>query len=63
MSDSPNLHTLVTSRPDAEVGAEHKKLIQDKLVELCELMDAAKKAGFHTNLQLGMDFAGRYTVQ
>lgn len=63
MSDNVNLHTLVTTKPDTDLANEHRKLIADKLAELCVLMDAAQKDGFFTQIQLGKDFANRNMVQ
>lgn len=63
MSDDFKVHALVTTRPDSDLAIEHKKLIQDKLAELCVLMDAAQKDGFFTQIQLGKDFANRNMVQ
>lgn len=57
-----NVTALIPNRPDAEVAAEHKEKISAKLIELCKLMDEAKGAGFVTQLNLGLDWAGRWVI-
>lgn len=53
---------LVSGRPDADVAADLKRRVTDKLRELCAIYDEAKDAGFMVNHQLGVDYAGKWQI-
>lgn len=45
--------TMTPRRDDKEVAAEHRALLEEKLKELCVLMDECDESGFAASFQLG----------
>jgi hypothetical protein len=54
--------TLVPTKPEADIAAELKKELSDKLIEVCAVMDRANKAGFVVSFGLGTVPPGKNVI-
>lgn len=53
---------LVPAKPDAEVAAELKAEIITAAEPVCLVLEKAQKAGFHININWGMNALGKMVI-
>lgn len=63
MTENGNMHAIKPARPDAEVAADLKKQVREKLEFVVAVMEIARSHGFRLTFNVGMDSFGRYVVQ
>lgn len=63
MTENGNLRTVAPSRPDAEVAADLKKQVRDKLEFVVAVMEIARSHGLRLTFSVGLNGFGRYVVQ
>lgn len=57
-----NVVELVSSKSEADLAAEVKERMTNKLKDLCNVMDDAKALGFEPEFCLDINFDGNFVI-